>query len=127
MQTLRRHQIRLCWIAFVAIFALALVPTVSRWLAAAQGGSAWAEICTPQGPKPRAVGTDEQPTPSAALHLDHCAFCGLAGQGLAPAPMGAAPLRALPLAEPPPPFLNAPCPLFAWAAAQARAPPFRLA
>lgn len=110
----------------MAIFAIALVPTVSRWLAAAQGGSAWAEICTPQGPKQLAVGDAEQPQPTqaAAMHLDHCALCGLAGQAMAPPPLVTAPTLIETLADRPALFLHAPRPLFAWAAAQARAPPF---
>ncbi len=111
----------------MAIFAIALVPTVSRWLAAAQGGSAWAEVCTPQGPKQlAAVGDTEPPQPAqaAAVHLDHCALCGLAGQAMVPPPLVAAPTLIEPLADRPALFLHAPRPLFAWAAAQARAPPF---
>jgi len=101
------------------------MPTVSRWLAAAQGGSAWAEICTPQGPKQWAVGKAEQPQPAQGmtLHLDHCALCGLAGQAMAPPPVVAVAMPVKQLAEPPTLFLHAPRPLFAWAAAQARAPP----
>ena len=125
VHSIRHHRHALAWIAFVAIFAIALVPTVSRWLAAAQGGSAWAEICTPQGPKALAVGEAEQPQPaqSVTLHLDHCALCGLAGHAMAPPPMVAAATQVKPLTEQPALFLHAPRPLFAWAAAQARAPP----
>ena len=110
----------------MAIFAIALVPTVSRWLAAAQGGSAWAEICTPQGPKQLATGEAEQPQPAqgVTVHLDHCALCGLAGHAMAPSLVVASATLVKPLTEQPTLFLRAPRPLFAWAAAQARAPPF---
>jgi hypothetical protein len=125
VHSLRHHRHVLAWIAFLAIFALALAPTVSRWLAAAQGGSAWAEICTQQGPKQSAAGEGEQTRPAqgVAVHLDHCALCGLAGQAMAPSPIGAAAAVVKPLADQPTLFLQAPRPLFAWAAAQARAPP----
>jgi hypothetical protein len=127
VQALRHHRRRFSWFALIAIFALALVPTVSRWLAAEQGGSAWAEICTPQGMKSllAAASGDEQPVPAkvAGIHLDHCALCGLAAQGAAP-PTHVDTVALVPmLAERPTLFLHAPRPLFAWAAAQPRAPP----
>ena len=116
------------WLALVAMLAFALVPTLSRALAFAGGaGSAWAEVCTPQGMKlvsTVAAGADADGTLAQALPLDHCSFCSLAGAGLAPPP--AAPqVISLPLrgAEPPPLFLHAPRTLHAWRAAQPRAPP----
>lgn len=126
-----RHQLRqLSWIAFVAIFGLALAPTISHALAHGQGDSAYTEICTPQGMKrllldaSGAPASDPAPA-TAASHLDHCPLCGLGGQTPALPP-------AQPLLQPgdlglsqalPTLFLQAPRPLFAWAAAQPRAPP----
>ena len=110
------------------MLAFALVPTLSRALAfAAGGGSAWAEVCTPQGMKlvsTAAAGADADGAPAQALPLDHCSFCSLAGAGLAPPP-AAPPLVSLPLrgAAPPPLFLHAPRTLHARASAQPRAPP----
>jgi Protein of unknown function (DUF2946) len=126
---LRQHRCRLAWVAFVALFALAMVPTLSRLLAHAGGGSTWAEICTPQGLKTLGQSlaqTSDSPAPaSAGLHLDHCPLCGLAGHAMAPPAAAEAPF-AKPLGQPEPPlFLRAPRPLFAWAAAQPRAPPVR--
>ena len=122
---LRRRNI--AWLALVAMLALALLPTVSHALAFAQGGkSAWAEICTPQGMKVVAVESapGDEGT-SVAAHLEHCPYCAQAATtlGMPPAPAAVAAL-ALAAIEPPASFLNAPRTLFAWAAAQPRAPPF---
>lgn len=111
----------------MAVFALALVPTLSRLLAAGTGNSAWAEICTPQGTRLLAAADDGQAAGKAqgGNHLDHCPLCGLSGD--APLPPAAA--NAVTMTAPqmllPRLFLDAPRPLFAWAAAQPRAPPAR--
>lgn len=127
---LMRHRLRrLCWIACLAIFGLALVPTLSHAFAHAQGQSVYTEICTPQGMKRIALGDDgsgplDAAPAAAASHLDHCPLCGL-GSSPPLAPSSAA-IRLAPLAlsQPVPAlFLHAPRPLFAWAAAQPRAPP----
>src|SRR5690349_52564 len=97
-------------VAFVAIFALALLPTVSRLLAHAAGGSAWAEICTPQGLKLAAY-NGEKPLPAAGAHIDHCPMCGLAGSTLAPPPATAATIAVAAARTLPPLFDAAPRPL----------------
>ncbi|WP_295641176.1 DUF2946 family protein [uncultured Methylibium sp.] len=69
-----RH--RLPWIArlaLVATLALALLPTLSRAMAAGDASGPWAEICSSTGVKPL---TDPTPT-QAAGHLDHCPLCTL--------------------------------------------------
>ncbi|MDP1690933.1 MAG: DUF2946 domain-containing protein [Burkholderiaceae bacterium] len=111
----------------IAAFALAWVPAVSRALAAPQGPSAWAEVCTPQGTKfvtPDRGSTDAGVPSPLAVHLDHCPFCWL-GSSLpgAPAPVAQAPMpvslsHALPVL-----FLHGPRTLHAWTGVQARAPP----
>lgn len=73
MLKLRR---RLPWIArlaLVATLALALLPTLSRAMAAGDASGPWAEICSSTGVKPL---TDPTPT-QAAGHLDHCPLCTL--------------------------------------------------
>lgn len=128
MNSLRHHRRALVWFAFAAILALAVVPTVSRLLAAAQGGPAWAEVCTPQGMKPLAqqAGADEpQPAPTAGLHGDHCALCGLAAVPFMPPPAATLAWVTAPGRDLPPLFGAAPRPLFAWAAARPRGPPLR--
>lgn len=124
----RRHLSSFAWIALVAIWALALLPTLSRAMAALQGeGTAWAEICTAQGMK-RVVLDHQADGPAqpamAGGHLDHCPLCGLAAQAVALPP---APPQALDLSTPaahlPPLFLHAPHTLSAWCPAQPRAPP----
>ncbi|MEN9628595.1 MAG: hypothetical protein RJA10_1822 [Pseudomonadota bacterium] len=108
------------------MLAFALLPTLSRAMAFAGGGSAWAEICTPQGLRLVATG-DAQPSDAplqAGLHLDHCKFCSMASDGAAPLP-AAAPALHLPLngAAPPQRFLQAAVTPHAWRTAQPRGPP----
>ncbi|HSI61328.1 MAG TPA: DUF2946 family protein, partial [Ideonella sp.] len=84
MPTLRHHLRRLSWIALLAILSLALAPTISHALASsAAGGSAWAEICTPQGTRLVALDDGQPPAPALSFgHLDHCPLCGLSGTAL---------------------------------------------
>ena len=120
----RRHRRLTAWIALVAMLAFALVPTVSRALAFANGSANWAEVCSPQGIKWVSLAEgDEAPAPATG-HLDHCALCGLASDGAAPLPASPAP-AALPVgsAEIPRLFLQAAHTLHAWCLAQPRAPP----
>lgn len=127
LSALRHRLRRLSWIACLAIFGLALAPTISHALAHATGTSAWAEVCTPQGTK--LVALDEAGsgpvTPAAGGgHLDHCPLCGLGSSPVAPPPVMVPVTLLIDLGNATPPlFLRAPRPLFAWAAAQPRAPP----
>ena len=108
------------------MLAFALVPTLSRAMAFASGDSTWAQICTPQGMRLVAAdGADPAGAPvQAAVSLDHCAFCSMASDGVAPLPAGTAMLP-LPLrsAEPPRLFLQAAVTLPVWRSAQPRGPP----
>ncbi|MBL8315367.1 MAG: DUF2946 domain-containing protein [Rubrivivax sp.] len=132
MKTMRRHLPSLAWFALVAMLALAMLPTVSRAMASAQGdGGGWVEVCTAQGMVRMALeGTaDDLPhgpaSPgSASGHLDHCPYCSLSAHavGLPPAPPPALGLSAG-AGHLPPLFLLAPRTLFAWSSAQPRAPP----
>lgn len=123
----RRHHRLIAWIALVAMLALALVPTISRAMAYANGGSGWAEICTPQGMQWVSADGERSSTPPDGTppQVDHCHFCQLASVGAAPLP-ASAPTLALPLAgaEPPRLFLQAARTLHAWRTAQPRGPPF---
>jgi hypothetical protein len=113
--------------AFLAIFALALAPTISHALNHAQGSSFLTEICTPEGMKQMAADSADPVEGSGAPslnHMEHCPLCGLAAGGMA---MTSSPPT---LAEPanlrrlqPALFWHAPRPLFAWASDRARAPP----
>lgn len=122
----RRHSRLIAWVALVAMMALALVPTISRAMAYANGGSGWAEICTPQGMQWVSADGERSSTPPDGTppQVDHCHFCQLASMGAAPLP-ASAPTLALPLAgvEPPRLFLQAACTLHAWRTAQPRGPP----
>jgi Protein of unknown function (DUF2946) len=129
LSALRHRLHRLSWIALLAIFGLAMVPTISHALARVTGTSAWTEVCTPQGTQLVALDeTGSGPvTPAAGgSHLDHCPLCGLGGSPVAPPPVAAPVTFLIDLGNATPTlFLRAPRPLFAWAAAQPRAPPLR--
>jgi hypothetical protein len=126
------------WLALAAMLALALLPTVSRALAFANGDVRWAEVCTAGGMKLAPVAApgdialsrgstsglhgDDGPALGSS-HLEHCSYCGLSG-GAAPLPATAASVITAPAGHAPPAlFLQAPRTLFAWRSAQPRAPP----
>lgn len=127
-----RHRLRAwTWTALVAVFALALLPTLSRaWGLGAEPVAAHAmvEVCTTDGLRmvPTAEGQAAPHTP--AHHADafeRCAHCVLGGAPLAVPPA----MPAWQVSDPrshalPALFLQAPHTLHAWAAAQPRAPPF---
>jgi hypothetical protein len=119
---------RACWLALIAVLALALLPTVSRALAAADGQVSWAEVCTPQGMRAVALAADsgvDEPSPAGAgVALEHCPYCATSAValGMPPAPVTVSRLPALGT-ELPALFLQAPATLHAWRSAQPRAPP----
>ncbi|MDL2336688.1 MAG: DUF2946 family protein [Pseudomonadota bacterium] len=121
-----------CWLALLAVLALALLPTVSHALAAARGQAAWAEVCTPRGARLVAAASadgelqQEQGAPaSSAFHLEHCPLCALSTGDLGPAPSSSTLLPPTPSGvQLPERFLQAPCTPHAWRSAQPRAPPF---
>ncbi|MDZ7813785.1 MAG: DUF2946 family protein [Ideonella sp.] len=129
MLALIRHHLRRCsWIALLAVFGLALAPTISHAVAHANGATPWTEICTPQGIKLVSLTGEELPADATLSphSLEHCALCGLAASPAAPPAASAGPALHQGLSQAVPElFLQAPRPLFAWASAQPRAPPLR--
>jgi hypothetical protein len=124
-----RHHLRRCsWIALLAVFGLALAPTISHAVAHSKGATPWTEICTPQGIKLVSLSGEELPADATLSQhsLEHCALCGLAATPAAPpaAPEGVVLHNGLSQAAPDL-FWHAPRPLFAWASAHPRAPPLR--
>ena len=74
----------------MAVFGLVCAPTLSHALAAWQGQSAWVEVCSAQGTRrilAEPAGQAVSPGADLLHHLSHCPMCGLAGTGLAPAPV----------------------------------------
>ena len=90
---LRRHAL---WLALLAIALAALMPTVSRVLAAQPGALVGLDICF--GPR-SADPSDPAPAPqggeSLRLTLDDCGYCLLMADRLGPPPALAVPPRAL--------------------------------
>ncbi len=118
------------WLASLAILLAALAPTVSRWLAAAQGRHAvrWPtmEVCVSRPGAPSILVLKRAPdqAPPAHAKLDHCPLCTLQADGLALPPAAAVAPQVGRLGDALPwLFLASPRPLHAWRTAQARAPP----
>ena len=116
------------WIACFAILLAALAPSISHAVAAMKGISYESEICTSTGVKTSATVTgatsNSQPASQQSLHFEHCPFCSsqFHTPALPPAHMAVA---IVPDGSPAHPrlFYQSSRPLFAWAAAQPRAPP----
>jgi hypothetical protein len=116
-----RQRLRLfTWVALVAMFGLALAPSVSHALSARQASNAFTEICS----SPRSGFGSGEPAGSAALHLEHCALCCVASAalGMPPAPVA---LVRVPecVARAIVPVREVAPARFAWLPPQARAPP----
>ncbi len=118
---------RACWLALLAVLALALLPGVSRALAASRGQDAWAQVCSAQGERVvvsgEAVDGQRNPAP-AGMHLEHCPLCAASASamGLPPAALTLHRVTVC-VARQPERFLHAPETPFAWRNAQPRAPP----
>lgn len=114
------------WLAILAMLMLSLAPSISSALDNERDASGfWGEICTSVGSK--FVRNDQNADPAKPvgkhLNLEHCAYCAMhADHALPPAPASAVALT-LPVSSAPKLFYLAPTPLFAWSAAQPRAPP----
>jgi hypothetical protein len=120
-----RKNLRRCWIwAVAALLVLStLTPAIGRTLAFAQGHLApWSVLCA--SPVSPALQDGTQPGDMGGMG-DHCPWCMHRADGAAPPPPAlAANLDLLHLSFAVPRlFLQAPRPLFAWSAAQPRAPP----
>jgi hypothetical protein len=116
-----RQRRSVTWFALVAMLALALMPTLSHAMAQARGNSVFDEICSASGTRSPQPGDPAQGM--AFGHLEHCPFCHLQAQPLAPPP-AAQPLPAQPFVhEQPPLFLAAARTLYAWRSSQPRGPP----
>ncbi|WP_428422631.1 DUF2946 domain-containing protein [Methylibium sp.] len=127
MNSVRRHLHWFHCVALSALLGLALVPTLSRALAAGDASGPWAEFCSVTGIQPLADSAPSDPDSDparGAKHLDHCPLCGHHCNMLAlpPAQVGSVPLLVA-ASDRPALFYLAPRPLFAWTSAQPRAPP----
>lgn len=106
------------WALLFALVLAAVTPAMAKAWAFAQGNLApWSVVCTSPTDAPMA------PADDARHLLEHCAWCHLQHQLLAPPPAAVA-MHSPALRDVVPKlFLQAPRPLPAWAPAQARAPP----
>jgi hypothetical protein len=113
------HQSLLVVIAAAMLMAAAMAPTLSRLIQHVLPQAAiMAAVCAMPGGDHTGGGTDD------GTQGPGCQMCLIQGPGLEPHPQTARATRLPSLSdEPPSLFLWAPRPLFAWAAAQPRAPP----
>lgn len=110
---------RSAWLALFAMLWLALAPTVSHALAAADGGAPWSEICSADGA--RGVPAEQR---DASQHLlEHCPFCAVQPLAAALPSTHAAFMPDMRAHEEPWLFLHAPRTLHAWRHALSRGPP----
>ena len=118
MQALR-HRLRVfSWVALFAMAGLALAPTLSQVLAAADASNPWLQVCTTSS------GSGAPEAPQGAGHVGHCPLCTQWADvlGLLPTVVAAlpAPVRDAFVASS---GDVAPAPSFTWVNAQPRAPP----
>ena len=116
------------WMACSAFLWAAVAPAISHALVLVSGsGPTWAEICSTAGFKRvqfDASGKAGEPATPASAMGDHCPHCTLQSHDMAPPPVPVSVVAPVALSfEVPTLFLAAPRTQFAWAAAQARAPP----
>ncbi len=118
------------WIACFAVLLAALAPSISHAISAARDASdPWGDICSQTGyQQVHTHGGHHHSAPSPlkkGLHFEHCPFCFTHGGSVGLPPVAAMSLPVV-TATQERPFLyyQSPRPLFIWAAAQSRAPPF---
>lgn len=115
------------WTALVALVLATLAPSVAHALRHVRGEMLpWSQICTTTGAMRQVIvtGDDGVPSESRAHAFEQCVYCALQHGNAAPPPSSALPIEPGRLAQPVPALvLHAPRPLFAWSAAQPRAPP----
>lgn len=133
MNFFRRRLLFVLRLAVIAIFGLALAPTLTRLLIPASGSGPWSEICSSAGARWLASAGLSSADPTQApvapgkarmAHMEHCPLCAQFSTDIGLPPSQAATLQALDGADHLPALTTqAPRPRFAWAAVQARAPP----
>lgn len=114
---------RFAILAWLAVLALALLPSLSRVVHAAMS-TGWTEICTAQGMRwvqPDGTLSERGPAGQSASNGGHCPLCG--GGAALPAAVATLVLPRFDDAFVAPLFLYAPTRPFAWSSAQPRAPP----
>lgn len=114
------------WLAMFATLAAALLPSVSHALANDRIDNLLrAQICAPSGTSYDTVPGDDGKAPGKqAGHMDDCRYCRLSAD-LPVLPGETLVIGSAPATLPHPPlFYRSPAPLFTWAAAKPRGPPF---
>ena len=124
---------RVAWLACFAVLLLALMPSVSRLLAASSNQIFAADICTTSASpqqviaKAQLAGGQTPPIgkmPAGGSHLDHCPYCVVQAQAVVLPSVAAPPLLvSVSFQYAPPLFLHAAQRLHAWSSARPRAPP----
>jgi len=121
----RRSRLWTHWVTLFALVLAMLAPGMSRTWAQLQGQASadWGQICSAMNAESMTGGESAPAKPAGAMP-DHCPMCLLRADLAAPPPMPVAPAMRTDLGHAQPTlFLQAPHTLYAWSAAQARAPP----
>lgn len=112
------------WIALLAVLLGALAPALSHALSRADGEKRLIQVCTVAGMKMVAVDDSRDKGDAHVFPAERCAFCATHCDVPALPAMPSAPFALKARSDHLPPlYLHSPRPLFAWAAAQPRAPP----
>jgi hypothetical protein len=125
MSSRRTALARFAILAWLAVFALTLLPSLTR-VVNATTHTGWVEVCSAQGMRwvaPDGTLSERGPGGQSASHGQTCPLCGGAGAVALPPPVATVSPVVFDATFIAPLFLHAPRPLFAWSAAQPRAPP----
>lgn len=121
----RRHRLWTHWVTLFALVLATLVPTVARTWAYALGEASadWGQICSAMETKGMTGSEPATGHPAGAMP-EHCTMCLLRADLAGPPAMPMALVLRADLGHAQPTLLlQAPHTLYAWSAAQARAPP----
>jgi hypothetical protein len=121
----RRHRLWTHWVTLFALVLATLAPGVSRGLAHLRGDALadWGQICSAMKAEGTTGGEPAPGQPAGAMP-DHCPMCLLRADLAAPPAMPVPVVLRADLGHAQPAlFLQASHTLYAWSAAQARAPP----
>lgn len=112
------------WVAMLGVLFSALAPGLSHAMPASGRLTEDVQVCTMAGMKTIAVDRQQAPAPGPAHPFEHCPYCALHGAAALPPPSTGLAFALPPSGDVHPPlFYRAARPLFAWRAANPRAPP----
>lgn len=128
MPKLLKQRVVIVWIAMLSVLFGAVAPTVARAMAASVPATEEMQVCTTDGMVTIVVDkaqSGESSTPAPDHMFKHCPYCAAHGGAIdLPPALQLAFAVILQSNTHPPLFYQSATPLFAWTAANPRAPPF---